>query len=181
MTIALIGYRGSGKSTVARHLAALLGWQWCDADALLEDRVGCSIREIFSKYGEPQFRAWEAELLEELVQQPATVLALGGGVVLRPENRQRLRQIATVWLVAPAEVLWERIQRDPTTHGRRPDLTAWKGLQEVQQLLAEREPLYRACAAWTVDTTHRSPQDVAAAIARWWHEQAAPRGVHDAS
>lgn len=168
MTIALIGYRGSGKSSVARHLANLLGWSWCDSDALLEERAGQSIRSIFEQHGEAYFRELEALLLAELVERTSTVLALGGGVVLRPDNRERLRRVATVWLTAPAEVLWQRIQRDPSTVTRRPELTQYGGLEEVRRLLAQRESLYRQCADCIVDTTTMSIDEAALCIARWW-------------
>lgn len=169
MTIALIGYRGSGKSSVARRLAERLGWSWCDSDALLEERAGQSIRSIFQQCGEEYFRELEAQLLCELVERTATVLALGGGVVLRPDNRERLRRVATVWLTAPAEVLWQRIQQDPSTLTRRPDLTQYGGLDEVRRLLAQRESLYRQCAHCIVDTTTMSIDETARHIARWWN------------
>src|SRR5262245_46963407 len=98
--IFLIGYRGTGKSATARVLAELLGWWWCDADQLLEQRFAKTIRQIFDEEGEAGFRAKETAILDELSGRHQCVIATGGGVVLRPENRNRLKSGATVWLTA---------------------------------------------------------------------------------
>src|SRR5262245_15865615 len=90
-SIFLIGYRAPGKTTVARLLAGRLGWDWVDADQLLEERHARTIRQIFAEEGEPGFREKEAALVEELCGRRRHVVAMGGGVVLRPENRARLR------------------------------------------------------------------------------------------
>ncbi|MCC6419541.1 MAG: shikimate kinase [Gemmataceae bacterium] len=162
--IFLVGYRGTGKSTVARLLAERLGWDWVDADAVLEERYGQTIRQIFAAEGETGFRDKEDAVLEDLSRGQRRVIATGGGVILRETNRQRLRAAGrVVWLVADARTIWERLQRDPTTGERRPALTVG-GLAEVEQLLQVREPLYRACADLVVDTVGRSPAEVVAAI-----------------
>lgn len=162
--LALIGYRGAGKTTVAAALARRLACEWVDADQDLEQYYGHTIREIFAAHGEAVFRQWEAERLVALVQGSRRVLALGGGVVLREDNRQVLKQTTVIWLTAPPEVLLTRIQADPTTSGRRPNLTARGGLEEVRQLLAEREPLYRACADFMIDVVGKSADEIAAEI-----------------
>jgi len=160
----LIGYRGSGKTTVARLLAERLGWIWSDADDVLEARHGRSIRQIFAEEGETGFRDKEAALLAEFCNLQQHVVATGGGVVLRPENRQRLREAGrVVWLTADAQTLWRRLEHDAATTERRPALTVG-GLAEIEELLAVREPLYRACADLVVDTTGRSAAAVADAI-----------------
>ncbi|HEX4414877.1 MAG TPA: shikimate kinase, partial [Lacipirellulaceae bacterium] len=92
----LIGYRGTGKSTVACELAARLHYQWVDADDLVEERAGKTIARIFAEEGEPAFRALEARVLEHLVNERRTVAALGGGIVLREDNRQLVRSSGTV-------------------------------------------------------------------------------------
>jgi shikimate kinase len=164
----LVGYRGSGKTTVAQHLAQQLRWDWVDADTLLETQEGRSIRQIFAEEGEAFFRDKEAALLEQLCQGQRQVVATGGGVVLRPENRQRLRAAGyVVWLVADAGTLWERLCRDASTFARRPDLTVG-GREEIEQLLRLREPLYAAVAHLTVNTVGRTPADIAAEIAAAW-------------
>jgi shikimate kinase len=150
--IFLIGYRGTGKTSVARELAALLGVKWVDADAVLEVRAGKTIRQIFADDGEPAFRDLESSVLRDLATFGG-VVATGGGVVLRPENREILKQGLVVWLTAPAEVIWRRMQADVSTADRRPNL-AQGGLDEVKSLLAIREPLYRECASAIVDSTN---------------------------
>lgn len=159
--IFLIGYRGTGKSTVARELARQLHWEWLDSDALLEEGAGRTIAEIFAEEGEPGFRELEAAILEGLCRQSKHVIATGGGVILRPENRARMRQAGwKVWLTADAATIWQRMQADATTACRRPALTVG-GPEEVQELLRVREPLYRECADLTVDTVGRTPAEVA--------------------
>jgi shikimate kinase len=161
----LTGYRGSGKTTVARLLAAQLGWRWADADALLEQGYGRSIREIFAAEGEPGFRDKETAVLEEVCRLQAHVIATGGGVVLREENRRRLHEAGKViWLTADAATLWQRLQGDASTSQRRPNLTVG-GIAEVESMLRAREAWYRTCADWAVDTTGRSAAEVAGAIA----------------
>jgi shikimate kinase len=167
-SIFLIGYRGTGKSTVARLLAARLGWNWLDADAVLEARAGRTVREIFADEGEAGFRDHEAQVLKELAGCQRCVIATGGGVVLRHENRRLMRSAGPViWLTADAETIWKRLQEDATTAERRPALTVG-GLAEVRQLLEIREPWYRECASLTVDTAGRSPEDVAVWILQHW-------------
>ncbi len=100
----LIGLRGTGKTCVARLLADKLGWGWSDADIVLEQRAGRSIRKIFQDEGEASFRDQEVAVLEDLAARENHVVATGGGVVLRPENRARLGSGTVVWLTAPAEI-----------------------------------------------------------------------------
>ena len=160
----LVGYRGTGKTTVARLLASHLGWAWIDADDLLELRAGLSIRRVFEAEGEPGFRRRESAVLEELCGLRRHVVATGGGVVLSEDNRRRLKEAGrVVWLTAEATVIRDRLERDRTTGERRPILTVG-GLAEIEELLRMREPLYRAVADLTVDTTGRTPEEVAAVI-----------------
>ncbi len=159
----LIGARGSGKTTVARLLAGRLGWEWLDADSVLEMRAGQSIRAVFAAEGEAGFREREAQVLAELAQRSRHVIATGGGVVLREGNRALLRRGRVVWLTADPDTLWSRVQGDHTTAERRPVLTVG-GRAEVTEVLRVREPLYRACADLVVSTAGRPPEDVAAEI-----------------
>src|SRR5262245_50004838 len=146
----LIGYRGTGKTSVARLLAEKLGWQWVDADEALEKKHGQSIREIFAVAGEAGFRDREERLFEELSRLKNHVIATGGGVVLREANRRRLQEAGkVVWLTADARTLWQRLEQCPTTAERRPTLSVG-GLEEIEELLSRREPWYAACADWTV-------------------------------
>lgn len=164
----LIGYRGSGKTTVGDILGSRLGRPFVDADVVLEADVGMTIREIFATEGEAGFRDRETATLRKLIAGAEAVIATGGGVILRPENRDLLRSSGfVVWLTAEPELLWQRIQFDPTTGDRRPNLTATGGLDEVQAVLANREPLYRETAHLLVDAS-RSPELVAADILPAW-------------
>jgi shikimate kinase len=155
--IFLIGYRGTGL------LADLLGWSWHDADDVLEKRFGKSIRQMFADEGEPVFRERETAILRELADLKNAVVATGGGVVLKEENRELLRRGIVVWLTAPAEMLWQRLRNDATTAERRPNLGKG-GKEEIEELLAARVPLYQECANWQIDTASDSPETVARAI-----------------
>ena len=166
-TLFLVGYRGTGKTTTAQLLAGRLGWDWLDADQVLEARHGKTIKQIFAEEGEAGFRDKEAALLAELCRAQRHVIATGGGIVLRPENRERLKAAGqVVWLTADPATLWQRIAGDATTAERRPNLTVG-GLAEVEQLLQAREPLYREVAQLIVDTARQTPAEVAEIIARW--------------
>jgi shikimate kinase len=157
----LIGPRGSGKTTVAALVADQLGWAWSDADAVIEQRAGRSIRDVFGAEGEAGFRAREEEVLAELCRLERTVIATGGGAVLRANNRERMRQAgAVVWLAADGDTLWQRIAGDSSSPSRRPTLGVG-GHEEVVQVLAAREPLYRETAHFMVDTAARTPAEVA--------------------
>ena len=165
MNIFLIGYRGSGKTTVAAALSEQLGWAWSDADAELERRAGKTIKQIFADRGEPAFRDLESAVLRDLVNADRQILALGGGVILRPENRQAIAgRGKIVWLRASPETLFSRINSDPTTAERRPNLTGQGGLAEIRSLLAERTPLYEECTDLTMDVENKSPAEIARQI-----------------
>jgi shikimate kinase len=160
----LVGYRGTGKTTVAALLAGRLGWSWADADDLIERRAGQTIRHIFEAEGEAGFRRRESAVLQELCGLGRHVVATGGGVVLSPDNRRRLKEAGRViWLTADPHVIRRRLEADRTSAARRPVLTVG-GLAEIKELLRAREPLYRAVADVTVDTSGLAPEDVADAI-----------------
>jgi shikimate kinase len=162
--IALIGYRGVGKSAVAKLLALRLGWDWIDADVEIELRAGKSIAEIFADDGEPVFRDLESAVVAELAQRPHVVIALGGGAVLREQNQAALESCSVVWLRASVDTILARIGADPATAARRPNLTIAGGRAEVESLLSAREPIYRRIAAIAVDTDDKTPAAVAEAI-----------------
>jgi shikimate kinase len=165
--IFLIGYRGTGKTTVAQLLAARLGWQWADADEMLQERFEQTIRAIFAAEGEAGFRAKEAAVLDDLCKLSRHVIATGGGVVLRPSNRAKLKSAGrVVWLSADAQTIWNRLQGDATTAERRPPLTVG-GLAEVVELLEARQPYYLDCAHITVDTAGQTPERVVDVILEW--------------
>jgi shikimate kinase len=164
--IFLIGYRGTGKSTVARELATSLGYSWIDADDVIEQHAGKSIGQIFADDGEPAFRQMEAGIVEELASEKRTVVALGGGAVLREKSRQIIRAAGpVVWLTATIDTLLQRVAADKITAHRRPNLTMTGGRAEIEELLAVRTPLYRECATLTVDTEGKTAAEVADEIA----------------
>lgn len=165
MIVSLIGYRGTGKTTVARHLALRLGWDWVDADVEIEFRAGKSIRAIFEDDGEQAFRDLETAVIAELCGRDRLVLAAGGGAVLRPQNCQALAQGGPrVWLTADQATLVARLEADQTTRDRRPSLTGANMADEVARLLAVRLPLYRASASLEVDTEGKTPSEIAEEI-----------------
>jgi shikimate kinase len=166
MNIVLIGYRGTGKSTVGSLVASQLGMPLVDADEELERRAGQTIRDIFASGGEAAFRDLEAALLVGLLAGDQRVVALGGGVVLRPENRSLIRQAknCVIWLQADANTLDRRISADTSTSQRRPNLTASGGLEEIERLLAVREPLYRECAQFAINTEGKTAEQIAAEV-----------------
>ncbi|MEN0110155.1 MAG: shikimate kinase, partial [Planctomycetota bacterium] len=162
----LIGYRGCGKSTVGRLLAAQFGWESVDSDDVIEAEAGKPIAAIFSEQGEPAFRDHEERVVAALCDRPRVVASLGGGAVLRAKTRDRLTAAGpVVWLEAPADTLAARIAGDSSSGARRPSLTGAPASAEVARVLAERMPVYRACATVAVDADGRPPEAVADEIA----------------
>ncbi len=162
MNLLLIGYRGTGKTGVAKRLALRLGWDWIDADVEVELAAGRAIATIFAEEGEEGFRDRETAVLRRLLTGDRQVLALGGGVVLRAVNRRLIGAAGrVVWLRAAPETIHERLTNDPVSSTQRPNLTADGGLQEIVAVLADREPLYRQCAEIDVDTEDRDVGEVA--------------------
>ena len=178
MNLVLIGYRGSGKSTVAQRLALALAWDWVDADVELELRAGASIATIFAEQGESAFRDLESQVLADLAARQNTVIAAGGGVVLRPANREVLRRMGQiVWLRADADTIVGRLAADDTTRERRPNLTAAGGRAEIEQLLAAREPFYAECADFSVETAGRAADEIAGEILVRMRAPLSPEGT----
>jgi shikimate kinase len=175
--LALVGTRGSGKTTVGRILAERLLRPFVDADVELEGKLGRSIASLFAEAGEPAFRDWEERTLHELTAaHPGVILATGGGVVLREANRKALRSFGfVVWLRADPGTASARLRADRRGLSARPALTAAGTLDELADVLAARSPLYQAVADAVVDTDGRSADEVADAILRLW-PPAGPKG-----
>ena len=147
--ISLIGLPGSGKSTVGRQLARRLQLPFVDSDQAIEARLGCPIREFFEREGEARFRDIEAEVIDGLSQQGAGVLSTGGGAVLRPENRERLRARGRViYLKSHPEELIRRLRHDTN----RPLLQVADPMAKLRELFATRDPLYRQTAHFVIET-----------------------------
>lgn len=165
MTITLVGYRGTGKSTIAAALAERLGWTAIDADAEVEFRAGRSIKDIFAAEGEAGFRRRERAVLAELLQRDKSVIASGGGAVLDPDTRRDMIAAGpVVWLTASLETILLRLAADAATPGRRPPLTPHDAQTEIATLLALRMPYYREVATLTVATDARPPEDILAEV-----------------
>ena len=139
LNLYLVGMMGAGKSAVGGPLADALGYRFVDADTVLEAAAGRPIPAIFASDGEAEFRRLETAVLGQISAWHSLVVATGGGVVTRPENWGHMRQGVVVWLDAPAGLLLARLRSDPTP---RPMLQADDPAGRLQQLLAERRPLY---------------------------------------
>ena len=163
--LSLVGYRGTGKTTVGSIVARELGWSFVDADRTLEARAGRSIRSIFEQEGEAAFRDLEEQVIAEHTSGPPVLIATGGGVVLRESNRRALRAFGTiVWLTASAQTLAQRISCLPESISSRPALTASGTVAEIADVLAERLSLYRTLADFEVSTEGLTYAQVADAI-----------------
>ncbi len=147
--ISLIGLPGSGKSTVGRQLARRLRIPFFDSDQVIERQLGCSIREYFEREGEASFRDVEESVLDELTQNHEGVLSTGGGAVLRPANRERLRtRSQVVYLNSSPDELFRRLRHDVN----RPLLQVADPLSRLRDLHAVRDPLYRETAHFIMET-----------------------------
>jgi shikimate kinase len=167
--IFLIGFRGSGKSTVGQILADLIPLPYYDLDQIIQARSGRNVAEIFREDGESAFREWETSLLSKVTMEPPAVISLGGGACQSEQNRTTIKLNGrAVWLRADPETLWHRIECDPRSVDLRPALTQFDGLEEVQRLLELRESNYAACADYVINTGSITPPEAASEIARWW-------------
>lgn len=147
--IALVGLPGSGKSTVGRQLARRLAVPFVDSDHVIEERLGCSIREYFDREGEARFRDVEEAVIDDLSREHRGVLATGGGAVLRPANRQHLRERGqVVYLRSTPEEVFRRLRHDVS----RPLLQVEDPLTRLRDLYAVRDPLYRDAAQFVIET-----------------------------
>ena len=148
--IYLVGMPGAGKTTVGRHLARRMQRSFIDADHEIETRTGVRIPLIFDSEGEQGFRDRETRVIAELATESNLIVATGGGAVLRPENRAALKQGGTVvYLFVAPRLLFERTRLDPN----RPLLQVADPMQKIEELFAERDPLYREVADIVVNST----------------------------
>src|SRR5215469_8871743 len=156
--IVLVGFMGSGKSSVGREIARRCELRFVDTDSIIRQKYRKSIADIFASFGEPTFRDEEHRTLQELQNARRVVLATGGGVVLQPRNHPLLRSLGVVvWLTANEEVIWERVSRNqsrPLLHTEDPRTT-------MRNLMSMRYPLYGSVADVTVETSGLTHQEVA--------------------
>jgi shikimate kinase len=160
LNLYLIGMMGSGKSTVGKILAHQLGYRFFDTDILIEKVTQSTITEIFAKEGEAYFRQMEHQVLSEVAACTQSVIATGGGIVLKSENWGYLRHGVIVWLSAPVELLVERLAADDT----RPLLAQRDLSAKLTQLLAERHHLYQEADLVIPITAEQTPEAIAAQI-----------------
>ena len=148
-SVALVGLPGSGKTTVGRQLARRLHLPFEDSDHAIEARLGCSIRQFFDAQGEDRFRDIEQETIAELCTAPSRVLSTGGGVVLRPANRQALHaHCQVIYLNANPDELARRLRYD----NQRPLLQVADPQARLREMYAQRDPLYRETAHFVIET-----------------------------
>lgn len=168
--IVLIGFMGSGKSSVGRHVSEMTGHRFIDTDLLVTQRAGMGISRIFRELGEEEFRRMETAVLEELIGVCGVVLATGGGLVLREENRDLLKRIGIVlWLDADADVIFERVSRTQ----KRPLLATENPRATFDELREKRLPIYQSAAMARIDSTGLTHQQAARKVL-----EAASRQLH---
>jgi shikimate kinase len=149
LTIIFVGLPGSGKTTIGRQLARRLGVPFVDSDHVIEDRLGCAIREYFAREGEDAFRDVEQAVLDDLTQQHHGVLSTGGGSVLREANRRHLHDRGQViYLRTTPEDVYRRLRHDTV----RPLLQVQDPLSRLRDLHETRDPLYREAAHFVIET-----------------------------
>jgi shikimate kinase len=169
MSAILIGYRGCGKSTIGKRLADQMWLTFVDTDDVVVKAAGKSIKDIFDQDGEQRFRDLELAAVRQALSKPDHIVSLGGGAVMREENRALIRSsgFKCIYLRCDPNVLLERIRNDPQTGVTRPPLThLGGGIDEIAQLLTMREPLYRLVKTAELDVTNLTPEEAVVYITR---------------
>ena len=161
MNIVLIGFRGTGKSTVGKLLAKHLKRDFIDSDKYIESSTGKAIKSIFEDDGEEGFRKIEADTIAELSKADNKVISAGGGAVLKEDNVRNLKNNGfLILLEATPEIIHNRITRDKKTTQQRPSLTDKKPLDEIKHLIAKREHAYKNAADYTINSSYVSCEDI---------------------
>ncbi len=159
--LVLVGFMGSGKSSLGRTAARELGFRFLDTDQMIVEQCGRPISEIFATDGEAVFRAMETDVIRSLEGVRNCVVSTGGGAILAAENRSLLRALGfVVWLTASEETLFERVSRN----SKRPLLQTANPRATLERLLRERDGLYRESAHWVLDTSHLTQPAAARAL-----------------
>ena len=162
MNILLTGFMGAGKTTVGKKLAKRLGYFFIDTDREIEKEQGCSITEIFKYGGEECFRDLETDILQKLQTKQNLVIATGGGMVLRNENRSLMQSLGTrVYLKVELQELMRRLKKDK----KRPLLQKSKPEEHILEMLQQRKSIYEE-AECIIDTTNLSPHQMVTEIIR---------------
>jgi shikimate kinase len=161
MNIVLIGFRGTGKSTVGELLANRLERDFIDSDKYIESSTGKTIKRIFEEEGEEGFRKIEADAIARLSKMDNKIISAGGGAILREDNVRNLKSNGFfILLEATPEIIHNRITQDEKTTQQRPSLTDKTPLDEIKHLLEQRERPYKNAADYTINTSYVSCEDI---------------------
>jgi len=160
--VILTGYRATGKSSIGKILADLLGFDFIDTDLAIEKRQGESIAEMVGRGGWDLFRRKEEDMLLELCRRRNIVIASGGGSVIHENAWKKLRKNAlSVWLTVDIKTICQRLAADSNTDDQRPALTEMGTMDEISMVLTERQPLYEKSSDLTINTEGKTPEEVA--------------------
>lgn len=163
--IFLIGYRCTGKTSVGEKLAKKLNLPFYDTDQMIIDRIGKTIRQWVEEKGWESFRQEEKTVIKGLSSLKPGVIALGGGAVMDPDNREVLKQkCMIIWLTADFHTIMERMKADPQNQENRPALSAKDWETEIQEVLTQRSPVYRRLADFSIDTEGKTVEAIAEEI-----------------
>jgi shikimate kinase len=158
MNIILIGYRGTGKTSVGRVLAKKLNRTLTETDGRIVEKTGMSIPEIVNKHGWEYFRDLESQVVKELKDKENLIVDTGGGIILRDGNISHLKKQGKIfWLKASVPSIIDRIKDD----SNRPSLTSKSFIEEVEDVLAQRLPKYKKAAQYIIETQNKGIEEVA--------------------
>ncbi|MFN4245053.1 MAG: shikimate kinase [Brevinematia bacterium] len=158
--IFLVGYRATGKTTIGKELANILGWEFIDTDKEIERYTSKSIKEIFETKGEKAFREIESEVLKKLTEQEEVVFSTGGGIILYESNRNIIKQGIVILLECEIETIVSRMKKDQN----RPPLTNLTLEEEIKKTLSERKKFYEEVANIKIVNENIPPKTVALLI-----------------
>lgn len=168
MLVMLVGFRGSGKSSVGKRLAGDLWYKFADTDQIIAQNQGVTIAQFFAKFGEETFREVESNVVKECCKLNDHVVALGGGAVLREDNRGAIISSGAkiVYLKCDPVVLAKRIEADPKSAETRPALAGVATPEDAKRMAEEREAIYRKIATFELDVTALGIEESAKYVAR---------------
>ena len=156
-SIFLIGFMGAGKSTIARALQRELGFPLIEMDERIVKEQGMSINDIFAQYGEDHFRDIESQLIVDIGKEEPSIVSCGGGVVVRPQNTQNMKEIGRiVFLKATPETIYERVKNSTD----RPILNGHMNVEYIAELMEKRRALYEAAADITIQKDGKTREQI---------------------